>query len=1076
MSKPDLWSVVSVDEALGFDAFKAILVSARLPDVEATAERLWADMGACGSEDTVGKAAFERVLSSVRVGDVVPRRQQRQQQQQLAATKKAEQPPQPPVAPATPPPLPTLSPRPPQRCISPPRPSQSPRPSTPSPTPWRPCSPAASDATANTSLPADFDAATGAAATPAPPQPPSQALPLPLPLPESQSATSQSSQRPPRPASPMAQGARLRAGIPLAYPEGAGRSLSPAVRQRTAPASRPRSPSVAGAGGGGGGEAAAASPQAEQLFRVLTGLEDEGALFLLLDAIDGRPAWDAVRRCFRRAFPHFCGGDAVAAMRARLSGASLARCAEVLARRGIALDSGSPCRAAAVGVSPRRAGEGGAPEAVAAALFHCLTEGVAAGGGAQPFLEVLGRLGCAEAWDAVRAAFRTAYPSFHGGCLLEAMRAQLDADGVHAAAGVLGQLAPAGATPSRRGRGGSVGGGGGNTFTPLQRKTQAKAVYRALTGEAGGAAAVADVLESLRTPQDWCALQQQFRAEYGEFCGGELLRAMRAKMPAAAVARCGDVLRDRLGVDINRSGESPLRRALSFSPTRRGVNHEQVADALYRALTGQDKSGSLFRALEPLRSQQDWDGVRQAFRAGFPQFHGGDLVRAMRGKLSTRDAQRCADALAGRGVQLDGGRKLGRSSSQRGMSQRRSPSRPLSPARVPRAHSPQREPASSSSRPSRHAKDIFLALNSKSGTARVAEVLGQLKGPGEWEELKLQFQSAYPELGGGDLSKAVRERLTDNEIGKCSAALAGKGVTLDSVSSSSRASQQGKQLYRALTGQDSSSRVAEVLGQLKSPGEWEELKLQFQSAYPELGGGDLSKAVRERLTDNEIGKCSAALAGKGVTLDSVSSSSRASQQGKQLYRALTGQDSSSRVAEVLGQLKSPGEWEELKLQFQSAYPELGGGDLSKAVRERLTDNEIGKCSAALAGKGVTLDSVSSSSRASQQGKQLYRALTGQDSSSRVAEVLGQLKSPGEWEELKLQFQSAYPELGGGDLSKAVRERLTDNEIGKCSAAVFRCTCGQGCHTRQRLVQQSRVAARQAVVPCSDWAGQQQPRC
>ena len=510
---------------------------------------------------------------------------------------------------------------------------------------------------------------------------------------------------------------------------------------------------------------------------------------------------------------------------------------------------------------------------------------------------------------------------------------------------------------------------------------QGKQLYRALTGQ-DSSSRVAEVLGQLKSPGEWEELKLQFQSAYPELGGGDLSKAVRERLTDNEIGKCSAALAGK-GVTLD-----------SVSSSSRA---SQQGKQLYRALTGQDSSSRVAEVLGQLKSPGEWEELKLQFQSAYPELGGGDLSKAVRERLTDNEIGKCSAALAGKGVTLDS--------------------------------------VSSSSRASQQGKQLYRALTGQDSSSRVAEVLGQLKSPGEWEELKLQFQSAYPELGGGDLSKAVRERLTDNEIGKCSAALAGKGVTLDSVSSSSRASQQGKQLYRALTGQDSSSRVAEVLGQLKSPGEWEELKLQFQSAYPELGGGDLSKAVRERLTDNEIGKCSAALAGKGVTLDSVSSSSRASQQGKQLYRALTGQDSSSRVAEVLGQLKSPGEWEELKLQFQSAYPELGGGDLSKAVRERLTDNEIGKCSAALAGKGVTLDSVSSSSRASQQGKQLYRALTGQDSSSRVAEVLGQLKSPGEWEELKLQFQSAYPELGGGDLSKAVRERLTDNEIGKCSAAL-----------------------------------------
>eukprot|EP00754_Rhynchopus_humris_P000522 Rhum_TRINITY_DN10314_c0_g1::Rhum_TRINITY_DN10314_c0_g1_i1::g.37900::m.37900 len=373
-------------------------------------------------------------------------------------------------------------------------------------------------------------------------------------------------------------------------------------------------------------------------------------------------------------------------------------------------------------------------------------------------------------------------------------------------------------------------------------------------------------------------------------------RAAQAEYPTDGVA---------IGVGSRAlSPSSPLSPGAAAAAARKqDLAARSRAEAVHKAVKGlRTDEGAVFRVVGGVRGREEWEAVCAAFRRAHPSFAGGDIAKALAENLSRKALETCRTDLARKGVSLGasggGGGSNGASAALPAHEAATPDTAHAAALAVVPAATPHRGRVRGAENPdsalgSHQAALLYTALVGPSVDA--AAVFSVLKGVGSqaaWDDLVRQYKASFPLAHAGDLSVALKARLSTVDLERCAAILERRGVvgsprrrTPAAAAASKRqtpdfqtARRHAAALFRSIEGldaDDGGDALFEVMAQQRSQKDWEEVAVQFELMHPACCGGDLLAALQSGLSKRELAKCKQILAKKVVELNP-----RAAPQGR----------------------------------------------------------------------------------------------------------------------------------------------------------------------------------------------------
>ena len=265
------------------------------------------------------------------------------------------------------------------------------------------------------------------------------------------------------------------------------------------------------------------------------------------------------------------------------------------------------------------------------------------------------------------------------------------------------------------------------------------------------------------------------------------------------------------------------------------------AERLYDAMNGGRAESAVFREVEGIATQREWDEVATQFAQRHPEYYDGNLPRALTGTLQPHDLHVVHSTLSAKKISLEGHNDL-KSLTTR----------------------------------------LYTAMKGV-GTDEDAiySVITDIRRQSEWDWVKAHFRQEHADFCGGDLVAALRGDLSRRELKKVTGMLAQRGIYLDSTvtsqaSSVDTISQKGAEmdtaaradlLYSAMNGFNATeANVHTALSGVADQEQWDATQRHFQQRHAAFHHGNLVRALSDELTATAMQRAEEILATKGITL------------------------------------------------------------------------------------------------------------------------------------------------------------------------------------------------------------------
>eukprot|EP00754_Rhynchopus_humris_P021256 Rhum_TRINITY_DN14737_c16_g1::Rhum_TRINITY_DN14737_c16_g1_i3::g.113712::m.113712 len=204
------------------------------------------------------------------------------------------------------------------------------------------------------------------------------------------------------------------------------------------------------------------------------------------------------------------------------------------------------------------------------------------------------------------------------------------------------------------------------------------------------------------------------------------------------------------------------------------------------------------------------------------------------------------------------------------------------------------------------------------------------------------------------------------------------------------AAQHAADLHRATKGLGTEEEaVFVVLSRIQSQAEWDAVRRQFRTAYPQFSGGDVVAVLREDMGRQEMDTCRRILSRNGVELEPAAAAAPAPAAGASardgaaaaavpplppaaqrrreaattpaeladvLHAAMKGIGTDERaVFDVMERVRTQDEWDDVRARFRAAHPHFCNGSVVEALRDELNKKEMEVCRQILARKNIVLE-------------------------------------------------------------------------------------------------------------------------
>eukprot|EP01065_Artemidia_motanka_P001401 TRINITY_DN10632_c2_g1_i2.p1 TRINITY_DN10632_c2_g1~~TRINITY_DN10632_c2_g1_i2.p1 ORF type:complete len:1211 (+),score=401.82 TRINITY_DN10632_c2_g1_i2:60-3692(+) len=519
--------------------------------------------------------------------------------------------------------------------------------------------------------------------------------------------------------------------------------------------------------------------------------------------------------------------------------------------------------------------------------------------------------------------------------------------------------------------------------------------------------AIFSALSEVKTQKMWGDVIASFRDVGPKFNGGNLLRSLEDELSGSDMQKCRVVL---LGNGVHLRGADGNKSKVASN---------SIADALYEAMkplgTDEDK---IFDSLATVRSQKEWDEVREQFRSRYPDFKSGNVIRALQSELSTGDMQKVRERLEQNGVRLEGDAAVGAADAV--------------------------------------ADELAKAMKGF-GTDEdsVFRALAGVKSQADWKAAKVAFRKSYPDMCGGDLVKALKDELGSSDIEKCRQVLIGNGVSFEGPSKppskTEKAAAVADMLFKAMKGFGTNeAEIFLALGGIKSQEGWAAVIEQFRLRHGGFNGGDLMKSLESELDKDDVERCKMTLMQNGIVMSSssataeISKEERATAIASSLFKAMDrmGTDEDA-IFDALRGVLDQEMWSQVQGAFLRDHPKFNGGDLRKALYDELGRKgaDIDKCRRILQQNGVALEGEEGGEaavRANAIADALFRAMSGVGTDEdAIFTALDSVQSQDDWKTVKTRFRKRYSGFHGGDVIAALRSELSEDDMRKCADSLLR---------------------------------------
>eukprot|EP01063_Lacrimia_lanifica_P015597 TRINITY_DN2229_c0_g3_i1.p1 TRINITY_DN2229_c0_g3~~TRINITY_DN2229_c0_g3_i1.p1 ORF type:complete len:1784 (+),score=657.52 TRINITY_DN2229_c0_g3_i1:122-5353(+) len=454
----------------------------------------------------------------------------------------------------------------------------------------------------------------------------------------------------------------------------------------------------------------------------------------------------------------------------------------------------------------------------------------------------------------------------------------------------------------------------------------AASLYAAMKGLGTDEDAVFTQLEGVQSAPHWDQVQDAFAEMHADFYNGNVTVALKDELTAAEWAKCAGIL-GRRGVELG----GGLHPTPSYStgglltnvaatepsdPARENARASLIAAGLYKAVKGWGTDeAAVFKHLRAVGSRAEWADVGRCFAAQYPSYHGGDVVKALRDDLTSKEVDQCNAILAPIGVSLtaplpeaggDGDIPDAEFvASVRRLVSPRDPSVPpatkaellnrvatvtttttttmtssvASTPRPPCAQPPYERgsrtpdtPPTQATPAAAVAAHLHKAMKGF-GTDEdgVYNALALVEGPAHWREVRREFAARYAGFCGGDVAAALRSELTASELAKAEKVLRRVGVDLFAASHNPRAPASPEAIadiiHKAVKGMGTDeAAVYAALREVASQAHWFDVCDAFAVRHPECHDGRVRSALKDDMTSRELARCEEILRASGVDL------------------------------------------------------------------------------------------------------------------------------------------------------------------------------------------------------------------
>eukprot|EP01063_Lacrimia_lanifica_P041520 TRINITY_DN9716_c0_g1_i3.p1 TRINITY_DN9716_c0_g1~~TRINITY_DN9716_c0_g1_i3.p1 ORF type:complete len:806 (+),score=256.16 TRINITY_DN9716_c0_g1_i3:2006-4423(+) len=489
-------------------------------------------------------------------------------------------------------------------------------------------------------------------------------------------------------------------------------------------------------------------------------------------------------------------------------------------------------------------------------------------------------------WAHTRQAFAEQHDSFQRGDLVAALKGELSAAERQKCEVILRRC-------------------GAELDSAARCERIAEGLYEAMKGFGADAEGIYRQLQGVADRAVWQDVKAAFTASYPQFHSGDVVAALRSELTAAEQQKCEAILR---------------KQGVAFAGA---ATPEALASALYAAMKGfGTDEAAVYTALRAVEGSDGWRAVQHAFAEKHSEFHGGDVVAALKAEMTLAEWGECTALLKAQGV-ADGAAAEGGAASALGI-----------------------------------ANGLFHAVNRVgSDEAAVFTVLAKVHDEAAWREVKDVFASAHAEHCRGDLVQALLAGLSEAGAVKCNALLTAKQLT---PLSAAAAHPVAEGLYKAMKGVGTNENaVYRLLASVKDTDDWDQVRRSFHAAYPSFHGGDLAAALQRELVSEEVAACRAVLRSSGIGLSDPTPAAAAQQRARQLRSAvLNWGDDEDAVFAVLRHVTSQEAWAELGGAFAALFPEWHGGDVVRMLEAELPPKEVATVETYLQRSSVALRSSS----------------------------------------------------------------------------------------------------------------------
>ena len=775
---------------------------------------------------------------------------------------------------------------------------------------------------------------------------------------------------------------------------------------------------------------------ATQLFKAMKGFgTDEDVVYTVLNSLQDESEWLNLRASFKELYKKFNDGDLVASLKSEFSASELMKAELILQSKRIKDPFATSSRSTKTSHP-------------AAVLFKAMK---GFGTDEDAIYEVLQHLSSQDDWDQLQSEFQSMYPDYHKGVLLSALSSEFTDSELTKAESILSKKkivmfpkkvkkAPHPATilfkamkgfgtdedaiyevlqnlssqdewkklqflfqdmypdfhngdlvaamksefsASELSNAETALSKNGIAMFPERRKKDthpATILFKAMKGFGTDEDAIYEVLQNLSSQDDWDQLQSEFQSMYPDYHKGVLLSALSSEFTTSELTKAESIL--------------SKKKIVMFPKKVKKAPHP--ATILFKAMKGfGTDEDAIYEVLQNLSSQDEWKKLQFLFQDMYPDFHNGDLVAAMKSEFSASELSKAETILLANGISM----VLVKES----------------------------QPASS----------ILYKAMKGFGTDEdaVYKVLRSLTSQQEWDDLKLKFQTSYPDFHGGDIIAAFASEFSDSELQKIENILSTNGIVMF-PKKVKKAPHPATILFKAMKGFGTDEdAIYEVLQNLSSQDDWDQLQSEFQSMYPDYHKGVLLSALSSEFTDSELVKAEAVLSRNGIAMFPKKKKQSVSPAAV-LYKAMKGFGTDEdAIYEVLQNLSSQDDWDQLQSEFQSMYPDYHKGVLLSALSSEFTDSELVKAEAVLSRNGIAMFPKKKKQSVSPAAV-LYKAMKGFGTDEdAIYEVLQNLSSQDDWESVKRDFQESYSDFHKGDLMEAMKSEFSKGEFKKAKAII-----------------------------------------